>query len=151
MLANDVAAWGALALVWPLAVAPSHGSAAASPQGDVSYTPVAEYVGADAFSYTVRDGRGRTATCVVSVEVVAPFSGLPLPPLPVGERNATGVLDPSAALSLAALLLAQASSATDDLAAECGAAGSPLPVTMVACLGVQGGGGGSRGYLDFGE
>ena len=137
VLANDVAAWGALTLVWPLAVAPSHGSAAASPHGqELLYAPAAGYVGADAFSYTAMDGRGRTATCVVSVEVVVAASGPP--PTPLGAANASGVLDSSAALSSAALRLAQgASAAADDVAAECGAAGSALPVTMVACRGAR--------------
>ena len=50
--------------------APAHGSAAI--EGDeVLYTPAANYTGADAFTYTVRDEDGETATATVSVAVLA--------------------------------------------------------------------------------
>jgi len=50
---------------------PAHGSAAASATG-VVYTPAADYVGADSFTYTISDGRGGNATATVHITVVTP-------------------------------------------------------------------------------
>jgi len=47
---------------------PAHGTAVAS-GGQVLYTPTPGYVGADAFSYTVSDGKGGTATATVAVGI----------------------------------------------------------------------------------
>ncbi|MDB5297996.1 MAG: thrombospondin, partial [Phycisphaerales bacterium] len=52
--------------------APAHGTAAANPNGTITYVPAAGYAGADAFAYTVSDGRGGTATAAVAVTVRAP-------------------------------------------------------------------------------
>ncbi|GAB4262371.1 MAG: hypothetical protein Kow0092_12700 [Deferrisomatales bacterium] len=57
----------------PLAVtgvgAPAHGTAAANPDGTVTYRPAPNYHGPDGFSYTVSDGRGGVATAAVAVTV----------------------------------------------------------------------------------
>ncbi|MEO7432323.1 MAG: Ig-like domain-containing protein [Dokdonella sp.] len=50
---------------------PAHGSAAATATG-VSYTPAANYLGTDAFTYTISDGKGGTATATVHVTVSTP-------------------------------------------------------------------------------
>jgi len=54
---------------------PAHGVAvlvmAGSDAGKVSYTPNANFVGADSFAYTVVDGNGGTATATVAVSVTA--------------------------------------------------------------------------------
>jgi hypothetical protein len=44
----------------------------------ISFVPTAGYVGAASFSYSVSDGRGGTATANVSLNVVAPASGVGL-------------------------------------------------------------------------
>ncbi|MFF4813008.1 Ig-like domain-containing protein [Kitasatospora sp. NPDC001309] len=54
---------------------PANGTAAVV-DGKVRYTPAADFTGCDTFTYTVRDGLGRTATGTVNVAVAArPSSG----------------------------------------------------------------------------
>lgn len=55
---------------------PSHGTAVIS-GADVVYTPAADFNGSDAFSYTVRDASGATATAMVVV-TVAPANDDPV-------------------------------------------------------------------------
>ncbi len=50
----------------------AHGTVTAGTGGTLTYTPAAGYLGADAFTYTVSDGHGNTATGTVSLTVVAP-------------------------------------------------------------------------------
>ncbi|MCW5631782.1 MAG: tandem-95 repeat protein [Rubrivivax sp.] len=50
---------------------PSHGTAVLNADGTVIYTPAAQYVGADSFTYTVSDGQGGTAVGSVSITVIA--------------------------------------------------------------------------------
>jgi chitinase len=47
----------------------AHGSVAVQSGGTVRYTPAADYLGADSFSYTISDGRGGSATATVSITV----------------------------------------------------------------------------------
>jgi hypothetical protein len=49
---------------------PAHGSATFTASG-VTYTPAANYNGADTFTYTISDGHGGTATGTVSISVTA--------------------------------------------------------------------------------
>jgi hypothetical protein len=49
---------------------PAHGSVTAS-AGTATYTPVANYFGADTFTYTASDGQGGTATATVHVTVTS--------------------------------------------------------------------------------
>jgi hypothetical protein len=52
--------------------APLHGSAVVSGGGsEVTYTPAANYAGADSFSYTVSDGNGGSDTAAVALTVTA--------------------------------------------------------------------------------
>ncbi len=51
---------------------PAHGSASCSPLGACLYTPVADYEGADEFTYTVRDPHGLEDTATVSLSVTKP-------------------------------------------------------------------------------
>jgi hypothetical protein len=53
---------------------PSHGTAAANGNGTVTYTPTGCYAGTDAFTYTIRDPAGLTATATVTVSVIAQSS-----------------------------------------------------------------------------
>jgi hypothetical protein len=52
------------------ATQPAHGSVASTASA-VTYTPAANYNGADSFTYTISDGRGGTATAQVNVTVTA--------------------------------------------------------------------------------
>ena len=68
VIANDTDVDGdALALT--AVGAPAHGSAAIVDARHVLYTPVANYHGPDAFTYTIADGQGGTATASVAVAV----------------------------------------------------------------------------------
>src|SRR5207253_1589620 len=51
--------------------APSHGTAVLNADQTITYTPGANYNGADTFTYLVSDGHGGTATGTVSVTVTA--------------------------------------------------------------------------------
>jgi VCBS repeat-containing protein len=48
---------------------PAHGTLALNPDGSFTYTPDANYSGADSFTYTVDDGNGGTATATVNLTV----------------------------------------------------------------------------------
>ncbi|PYR72641.1 MAG: hypothetical protein DMF87_27575 [Acidobacteria bacterium] len=50
---------------------PAHGTALINANGTISYTPDANFNGADAFTYTLEDGGGHSATARVSVTVAA--------------------------------------------------------------------------------
>ena len=39
---------------------PAHGTAAINADGTITYTPAANYNGADSFTYTISDGNGGT-------------------------------------------------------------------------------------------
>ncbi len=51
---------------------PDHGRLAIAADGEVTYTPNPGFVGEDAFTYTVRDARGATASGTVRVTITAP-------------------------------------------------------------------------------
>src|SRR2546426_176262 len=51
--------------------APQHGSAASHPDGTVTYTPAANYNGADKFTYTISEGHGGPATGTVRFTIKA--------------------------------------------------------------------------------
>jgi hypothetical protein len=59
----------------PLAIiavtAPAFGSAVVS-GGSILYTPGANFLGLDSFSYTISDGRGGTDTAVVTITLIIP-------------------------------------------------------------------------------
>jgi hypothetical protein len=55
---------------------PSHGTAVVNPNGTVTYTPAANFNGADSFSYTISDGHGGSAGGTVTVNV-APLNDAP--------------------------------------------------------------------------
>ena len=70
VLGNDTDVDGDTLLV-TAASTPPHGSAAINPDGTITYTPVADYNGADGFTYTISDGHGGTASAPVTVTVTA--------------------------------------------------------------------------------
>jgi parallel beta-helix repeat protein len=55
---------------------PAHGSVTSDAAGAVTYTPAPGYSGADAFDYSVSDGRGGTDTARVTLSVTASDSNL---------------------------------------------------------------------------
>ena len=57
--------------VWALATAAANGSAVVNPDGSFSYTPNANYNGADSFTYTLTDANGDVSTATVSITVTA--------------------------------------------------------------------------------
>jgi hypothetical protein len=60
---------------------------------NITYTPAANYVGGDAFNYVISDGRGGTATGVVSVMVTsasAPSLNIASPPTIIGGHFQVG-------------------------------------------------------------
>ncbi|HNL97161.1 MAG TPA: Ig-like domain-containing protein, partial [Accumulibacter sp.] len=70
VLANDRDPDGD-ALVVALLTPPQHGSAVAHADGSITYTPAADFFGADQFSYSLRDDQGRAASASVAVTVTA--------------------------------------------------------------------------------
>lgn len=78
VLANDVPDGGPIDPTSVVIVAaPSHGIAFVLPDGRIEYTPGPEYLGADSFSYTVRDLDGRVSNAATaSVRVVASLLAL---------------------------------------------------------------------------
>jgi CshA-type fibril repeat protein len=70
VLANDSDPNGD-ALSVSISGAPAHGAATANGDGTVSYQPAADFVGEDAFVYTVEDGRGGSDSATVRVTVTA--------------------------------------------------------------------------------
>jgi hypothetical protein len=69
VLANDFDPDGDALSVTALG-AVTNGTAAANPDGTITFTPAPNFNGMGSFSYTVGDGRGRTATSSVSVTVI---------------------------------------------------------------------------------
>jgi large repetitive protein len=69
---------------------PAHGSAAIADAHHVTYTPAANYNGADAFSYTISDGNGGAASANVAVTVN------PVNDAPVAAGDAASVLEDGA-------------------------------------------------------
>ncbi len=60
----------------------------ANANGTITYTPAANFSGADTFSYTVSDGNGGTATATVDVDVTA-VNDAPLAPTTPTRRART--------------------------------------------------------------
>lgn len=50
---------------------PSHGSVSVQPDGSYIYTPNADFVGEDTFTYTITDTVGNTATAMVTIIITA--------------------------------------------------------------------------------
>ncbi len=74
VLANDTDLDGDTVVV-SAATTPAHGTAVVNPDGTITYTPAANYHGADSFSYTVGDGNGGTGSATVSVTVTPTNDG----------------------------------------------------------------------------
>src|SRR5262249_33915416 len=70
VLANDTDADGN-ALTAAIQSGPAHGTLALNANGSFTYTPDANWDGADSFTYRVADGHGGTATGTVNLTVAA--------------------------------------------------------------------------------
>jgi VCBS repeat-containing protein len=76
VLGNDSDADGDVLAI--LAVgAPGHGTAAANANGTITYTPAANYNGADSFTYSISDSQGGSATATVAV-TISPSNDAPV-------------------------------------------------------------------------
>jgi uncharacterized protein YjiK len=70
VLTNDTDPNGdALSIIGSTAV--SHGALVSNGNGSFTYTPAANFNGADSFTYTISDGKGRSATTTVDITVNA--------------------------------------------------------------------------------
>ncbi|MEO8683834.1 MAG: Ig-like domain-containing protein, partial [Devosia sp.] len=76
VLANDTDANGD-ALSVTGAGAPAHGTAVINQNGTITYTPTANYAGADSFTYSISDGHGGSATGTVNL-TVTPVNDAPV-------------------------------------------------------------------------
>ena len=65
---------------------PAHGQLALTPDQDFVYTPAAGFTGQDGFAYTVRDGRGGSASAAVTITVERRNT----PPVAANDAAATG-------------------------------------------------------------
>ncbi|MDP4205049.1 MAG: gliding motility-associated C-terminal domain-containing protein, partial [Bacteroidota bacterium] len=57
--------------VWILVANAQHGKAEVQSDGNFTYTPQTQYVGADSFTYTITDSNGDAATGIVSITIKA--------------------------------------------------------------------------------
>jgi hypothetical protein len=99
VLANDTDVDGALVPgTVAIATTPAHGTLKVNADGTVTYTPTSGYLGADAFTYTVRDNDGATSNAAtVDISVIAnqfPWQN----PLNYRDVNADGYVSPIDAL-----------------------------------------------------
>jgi hypothetical protein len=80
-----------------LVTQPAHGAAVITGGGTgLTYQPVAGYVGADGFTYTISDGHGGTSTATVSITVVAPPPNSP----PTAVVDTATMVEDSGTLSI---------------------------------------------------
>ena len=85
VLANDKAATGGTITLATVAK-PAHGTAVIA-SGKVVYTPAADFMGADTFTYTISDGINAPVTATVAVTVTGvqiPSGGTSIPSSPAG-------------------------------------------------------------------
>ncbi len=69
VLANDADPNGD-PLTVTITTMPTHGTASVNPDGTIAYTPTAGYLGPDSLEYTITDGKGGTATALVTIAVL---------------------------------------------------------------------------------
>jgi len=57
--------------------APSHGTTVKNGDNTITYTPAANYIGNDAFTYAISDGRGGTAGATCTISITDPLQAAP--------------------------------------------------------------------------
>ena len=72
-----------------LGTAPSHGSVTLNANGSFLYTPAANYVGTDSFSFTAYDGTANSASATASITVLPTLSSLTLSPVNVAGGSSS--------------------------------------------------------------
>ncbi len=99
--ADDFGGDGPASMAIVISVAPTHGTAVVNNNGTpnnqtddyVLYTPNANYVGIDTFSYTIQDSNGDTSTAVVNIEVLVDTDGDRVPDRRDIDDDNDGILD----------------------------------------------------------
>ncbi|HEY3377484.1 MAG TPA: Ig-like domain-containing protein [Armatimonadota bacterium] len=71
-----------------ISTAPTHGAAVVNANHTITYTPAADYTGADSYGYQITDGNGDTATATVTL-TVTPVNDPPTVSLTAPANNAT--------------------------------------------------------------
>lgn len=71
VLANDSDPNHFALTVTSIPATPAHGTAQVNPDNTITYTPLPNYSGSDAFSYAISNGHGGTATATVTITVQA--------------------------------------------------------------------------------
>ncbi|WP_052081172.1 DUF4347 domain-containing protein [Pseudomonas sp. ML96] len=87
VLANDTDADGD-SLTAVLVTGPSHGSLTLNADGSFSYTPTANYSGADSFTYKANDGTADSSSVTVTLTVTA-INDAPVVANPIPNQNAS--------------------------------------------------------------
>lgn len=104
--------------------------------GKVGYTPTAGYVGADAFSYTITDGKGGSATGMVRVSVSAAPGPTPAPtPTPTPTPTAAPNRAPEAVADNFTVNAGSSNNPLDVLANDRDADNDPLTLASVSTPG----------------
>ena len=112
VLANDVVRTNPIASV-AVVTAPTNGVAVANGDNTITYTPNADYIGLDSFTYTVTDDKGLVSDeATVSINVVA-FKGL-VKIIEDLESGTKGVFDRDVSGSGQSMGLAQTQTVVDD-------------------------------------
>jgi hypothetical protein len=100
---------------------PAHGTVVINSNSTLTYTPAANWSGADSFSYTISNGHGGTASGTVTAQVDA----VDLPPVVTNPGSQTSATDTSVSLQI------QATSANDSSSTAFLYSASNLPPGLV--------------------
>ncbi|MCV6592155.1 MAG: tandem-95 repeat protein [Silicimonas sp.] len=111
-------------LSFALAAGPANGSVTIAADGSYSYTPAAEFNGADSFTFTVDDGIGGTATGTVSITVAAVNDG------PAALADAVTLDEDNALLVAGAALLTNDSDVDGDTLTVTAVTSSDIAVSL---------------------
>ncbi|MBL0407448.1 cadherin-like domain-containing protein [Microvirga aerilata] len=77
VLANDTDSNGDTLTVSAITANATHGTTTLNSNGTITYTPTANYLGDDSFTYSISDGRGGSDTATVNLTINAPTTDRP--------------------------------------------------------------------------